>query len=686
MPKLTINGKEIEVAPGTTVMQACQMMDVEVPHFWYHERLDIAGNCRMCLVELENAPKPIASCAMPAADGMVIKTNSDMAEKARKGVMEFLLLNHPLDCPICDQGGECDLQDQAMAYGYDDARTKEMRRSVKDKYMGPLIKTIMTRCIHCTRCIRFIEDVAGVEELGATGRGEHMEVTTYVEKALTSEMSGNIIDLCPVGALTSKPYAFKARSWELKKTESIDVMDAIGANIRVDSAGNEVMRVLPRLHEDVNEEWISDKSRFSCDGLKRQRLDRPYIRKRGKLHESSWEEAFAHIAKNLENVKSTQIAALAGDLCEAESMYALKNLMASLGSTNIDCRTDGAELDAANRGSYLFNTTIAGIEEADACLIVGANPRYEAPLVQARLRKRYLRGGFEVGLIGEKVELTHNYKHLGSTPKVLQEVISGKNDFAKVLKKAKRPMIILGAHALTRPDAQALLALVHEFCSKFNLIKNKDGWNGFSVLHTAASRVGALDMGFVPGKGGKAMADILNGASRGSIKAVYLLNVDNVDMKKLKKAFVIYQGHHGDKGAQAADVVLPGAAYTEKDGIYTNMEGRVQFATRAVFPPGDAKEDWKIIRALSERLGHILPFNTLQELRTKLFADYPVFAKEDELVPAKWQKFGKKGKLSAKPFESKYKNFYMTDVVSSNSETMAKCTNEFYYQTKMAAE
>ncbi len=675
MPKLTINGKAVEVAPGATVLQACEAAGVEVPRFCYHERLSIAGNCRMCLVEQEKAPKPIASCAMPAADGMVIHTDSPMARKARKGVMEFLLINHPLDCPICDQGGECDLQDQAMAYGFDRGRYAENKRAVQDKDFGPLVKTSMTRCIHCTRCIRFITEVAGVEELGATFRGEHMEVTTYVEKALSSELSGNIIDLCPVGALTSKPYAFMARPWELRKVESVDVLDAVGAAIRVDVRGGEVLRVLPRLNEAVNEEWISDKSRFACDGLRRQRLDRPYVRRDGKLVPATWAEALGAIAQRAKGVTGDRIAALAGDLACVESMTALKDLMAGLGSANIDCRQDGAALDPYARASYLFNTTIAGIEQADACLLIGTNPRWEAPVLNARLRKRFLAGGFRVALIGQQTDLTYRYDYLGAGPQTLADLAAGKLAFGDLLRLAKKPMIIVGQGALARPDGAAILALAREVAEKFNMVR--EDWNGFNVLHTAAARVGGMDVGFVPGAGGRGTAEILAGAQNGSIEMVYLLGADEIDPELLGKAFVVYQGHHGDEGAHRADVILPGAAYTEKNATYVNTEGRPQQARMAAFPPGEAREDWKIVRALSEAMGKRLPYDTLAQLRRRIEQANPVFAAPGRVTAAPWSAFGRIGAVQATPFTSPIANFYMSDPISRASETMAQCSQAF---------
>ena len=660
MPKLTIDGVEIEVDAGLTVLQACEIAGAEIPRFCYHERLSVAGNCRMCLVEMERAPKPIASCAMPVGEGMVISTNSETIIKARKGVMEFLLINHPLDCPICDQGGECDLQDQAMSFGGDRSRYAEDKRAVKDKDLGPLVSTVMTRCIHCTRCIRFATEIAGVPELGATGRGEHMEVGTYVEKALSSELSGNIIDLCPVGALTSKPYAFNARPWELKKTESIDVMDALGANVRIDTRGAEVLRIVPRNNDEVNEEWISDKTRFACDGLRRQRLDQPFVRKDGKLAAASWEDAFAAIAAKVKGAGS-KIAALAGDQADCESMYALKSLLASLGSTNIDCRQDGAAIGAGSRSGYLFNSTIAGIEDADAILIVGSNPRLESPVLNARIRKRYLQGGLKIALIGEEAELTYKHDYLGAGTDTLAEVASGSNAFAQILKDAENPMIIVGSGALTRVDGDAVLGAARKIAEDTGMI-SKD-WNGFNVLHTAASRVGGLDLGFVPG----------GAFSYSDMDVVYLLGADEIEMDGLGDAFVVYQGHHGDAGAHRADVILPGAAYTEKNATYVNLEGRAQRTQLASFPVGEAKEDWAIIRALSTELGQTLPFDSLADLRVKMINATPSLGNIDEVTPAEWGAFGSDGQMSSDGFVNPIDNFFMTDPISRASSTMAAC-------------
>lgn len=682
MVKLTIDGQEVEAEGGMTVMQACEQEGIEIPRFCYHERLSIAGNCRMCLVSMERAPKPIASCAMPVGEGMVIQTNTPEVQKMRKGVMEFLLINHPLDCPICDQGGECDLQDQAMGYGSDKSRFSENKRAVKDKYMGPLISTTMTRCIHCTRCIRFASEVAGVPELGATGRGENMEVGTYVSKALTSELSGNMIDLCPVGALTSGPYAFNARPWELKKTESIDVTDAVGSNIRIDGRGPEVKRVLPRLNEDVNEEWISDKARFSCDGLKAQRLDKPFVRRDGKLTPSTWPEAFDAIAAAFAPLKGDEIAAIAGDLADCESMTVLKDLMAALQSENLDCRQDGAYLDPAQRAGYVFNTTISGIDRADAILLIGTNPRREASVLNARIRKRYVAGGVDIASIGEVEDLTYPVQNLGNSPSVLKEIAAGKGDFAKVLKKAQRPMLILGQGALSRPDGAAILELARKAADKLGMIDSAQDWNGFNVLHTAAARVGGLDLGFVPGNTGRDVNGILNGAEAGDIKAVYLLGADEIDTSKLENAFVVYQGHHGDAGAHCADVILPGAAYTEKTGTYVNTEGRVQLGRLSVFPPGDAREDWTIIRALSDTLGKTLPYDNLQQVRGRMVELNGNFLNVDEIRPAKWEEFGVKGTVEDVPFSSPVSNFYMTNSISRASVTMAKCADEFLGATE----
>ena len=671
MPKLTVNDVEVEVEDGSTVLHACEAAGVEIPRFCYHDRLSIAGNCRMCLVDMERAPKPIASCAMPAGDGMVIRTDTDRVKKAREGVMEFLLINHPLDCPICDQGGECDLQDQAMGYGLDGSRFSENKRAVDNKHMGPLISTVMTRCIHCTRCVRFATEVAGVPELGAIGRGESMEITTYLEKTLASELSANVIDLCPVGALTSRPYAFAARPWELNKVETIDVMDALGSNIRVDARGAQVMRVLPRLNEDINEEWISDKTRYAIDGLRRQRLDKPYARGRdGRLHPVSWDEALKSLATALRKAKPNAIGAIAGNQADAESLYALKSLMTRLGSPNLDCRQDGAKI-GGNRAGYLFNSTIAGIDDADALLIIGSNPRIEAAVLNARIRRNWLSSRMPVAVVGPKVDLTYYADFLGQDPAILDALAEGSHKFAAKLKKAKRPMIIIGMGALARADGAAMLGKARQIAESYGVVTKQ--WNGFNVLHNAAARVGGLDLGFVPARGGMDIAAMGKAAKAGKLDLLWLLGADEIDFEPFASSFVVYQGHHGDAGAHHADLVLPGAAYTEKDGIYVNTEGRVQYATRAAFPPGDAREDWTIIRAVSGAVGKSIGFDTLAELREALCADHPHFADADDIAPAKWASFGGWAKLSAEPVGQAFDNFYMTCAISRASETMAEC-------------
>ncbi|HLT02193.1 MAG TPA: NADH-quinone oxidoreductase subunit NuoG, partial [Geminicoccaceae bacterium] len=627
---------------------------------------------RMCLVEMERSPKPIASCAMPAADGMVIRTDTPMVHRARKGVLEFLLINHPLDCPICDQGGECDLQDLTLFYGPDHSRFKENKRSVLDKNLGPLISTHMTRCIHCTRCIRFLDEIAGIEELGMVHRGEHEEISTWIERALESELQGNIIDLCPVGSLNSKPYEYRARPWELRKTESIDVLDAVGCNIRVDARPPEVMRIVPRLHEDINEEWISDKSRFSYDGLKKRRLDVPMVKQDGKLRVADWRDAFTAIRDRLAGVPGERIAAIVGDLVDCEAMVVLKDLMARLGSPHLDCRQDGAKLEANPRCGYLFNTTIAGIEQADLCLLIGTNPRYEASLVNARIRKRWRQGGFVAGRIGPKVNLTYPVVELGAGPSTLAEVADGSHEFCARLEQAARPMLIVGQGALGRPDGAAILASARAIAERYGMIR--DDWCGFNVLHTAAARVGGLDLGLVPGEGGRDVAGILDGAARGEIEMVFLLGADEIDTERLGDAFVIYQGHHGDRGAARADVILPGAAYTEKNAIYVNTEGRPQLARLAVFPPGEAKEDWKILRALSEVIGHKVPLDSIGQVRARMAELAPQLAAVDVVQPAPWQPFGQTGRLDPAPFTYPIADFYRTDPISRSSAVMAECT------------
>lgn len=677
MPKLTINGKEIEVEAGLTLIQACEVAGVEIPRFCYHDRLHVAGNCRMCLVEVEKSPKPVASCAQPVSEGMIVHTDSAMVKRAREGVMEFLLINHPLDCPICDEAGECDLQDQALKYGRGSNRFHENKRSVPDKYMGPLVKTNMTRCIHCTRCIRFATEIAGVEELGAMGRGEHMEVGTYVEQSLTSELSGNIVDICPVGALTSRPYAFKARSWELHKTESIDVHDAVGCNIRIDTRGKEVMRILPKLHEDINEEWISDKARHACDGLQNQRLDVPYIRIDGKLQQCSWHDALKHIRQNLKNLDGKEIGAIIGDLVDAESIAVLKDIMIGLKSPHFDCAQEGAKFDTETRANYLFNTTIAGIERADFCLLIGANPRHEATLVNARMRKRWLKSGFEVCSIGEIGDMTYPVTNIGNEPKILQEITSGKHAIAKKFKQAKNPMIIIGYGALMRDDAMAILHECSEIISKFSQTQ-------FNILHSAASRVAALDLGFVPQRGGMYTKDILAAAAKGKIKAMYLLGADEIDTEQLQDCFVIYQGHHGDKSAHIADVILPGVAYTEKNATYVNLEGRSQRTRQAVQPHKEAKEDCAVLMDVADAIGIELRYSTKEQLHKAMIKIAPVFASYDKIKSEKFQAMGSKGKLLAQPIRVREFNYYFTDPICRASKTMAQCVAEIWNKRKVA--
>ncbi len=688
MTKILVDGVEVDVPPELTLLQACEAAGAEIPRFCYHERLSVAGNCRMCLIEVKvggkAGPKPIASCAQqvkdlpPPRDNMLneLVTKSAGVKKARNGVMEFLLINHPLDCPICDQGGECDLQDQSVAYGRGGSRFDENKRAVEEKFMGPLVKTVMTRCIQCTRCIRFVTEVAGVSELGATGRGEDMEVTTYLEAALTSELSANVIDLCPVGALTSKPYAFNARPWELTKTETIDVMDALGSNIRVDARGDAVLRVLPRVNEEINEEWISDKTRYAEDGLSRQRLDRPFIRENGKLRAATWAEALEATAKALAG-DPKKIGAIAGDLACGESMKATLDLFRALGSLNTDCRADSAQVGGGLRQSYLFNSTIAGLDEADAILIVGANPRIEAPVLNARIRKAWLRGA-EIGVVGEAVDLTYRYAHIGAGPQSLSDL--GK--FGDVLKNGQKPMIIVGAGALARKDGGAVLRAAGKLASGLA----KDGWNAFNVLHTAASRVGGLDLGFLPGEGGKSASEML----AGGMDTLLLLSVDEVALPET--GTVIYIGTHGDAGAHRADIILPGAAYTEKDATWVNTEGRVQYGRRATFPKGDAKEDWAILRALSGVMGKTLPYDSLGALRQKMIADHPTFGQVDYAPGASdaagfdLAKIGNDGKLSNDAFKSPIADFYLTNPIARASKTMAECSRLRADAHQVAAE
>ena len=661
--KVTVDGVEVEVEAGTTIMQACEEAGAEIPRFCYHERLSVAGNCRMCLVEVENAPKPVASCAMPVAPDMVVSTTSDTVKTAREGVMEFLLINHPLDCPICDQGGECDLQDQALGFGGDASRFEDNKRAVENKNMGPLVKTIMTRCIHCTRCVRFAQEVAGVPEIGAIGRGEDMEITTYLEASLDSEMSGNVIDLCPVGALTSRPYAFTARPWELRKTETIDVMDALGSNIRVDMRGREAMRIMPRNHDDVNEEWLSDKSRFVWDGLNTQRLDRPFIRRDGKLVPASWDEAFDLVESKLKG-KGDKTAAIAGDLVCAEGQFALKGLMDAFESPHVDCRQDGAKISGP-RGNYLFNASIAGIEEADALLLIGSNPRLEAPVLNARIRKRYLAGDFPIAAIGEATDLTYQAEFIGAGADTLADLLAGKQSFADTLKNAENPMIIVGQGALTRDDGAAVLASAIELAEKTGA--------SFNMLHTAAARVAGLDLGLLPGDGGFDVAAMQEAAQSGALENIILYGADEIAGASLGNAFVVYIGSHGDRGAHRADVILPAAAYTEKQATYVNTEGRAQMTEQAATPPGEAREDWKIFRALSARLDITLPYDNLNALRAAMYEAAPHLAQLDEIVAADAPQAPSHDGLGTDAFTYAVNDFYFTNPIARASAIMADC-------------
>ncbi|XP_047903152.1 NADH-ubiquinone oxidoreductase 75 kDa subunit, mitochondrial [Anser cygnoides] len=675
-----VDGQPVLVNPGTTVLQACEKAGIQIPRFCYHDRLSVAGNCRMCLVEIEKAPKPVAACAMPVMKGWNILTNSEKSRKAREGVMEFLLANHPLDCPICDQGGECDLQDQSMMFGSDRSRFREGKRAVEDKNIGPLVKTIMTRCIQCTRCIRFASEVAGVDDLGTTGRGNDMQVGTYVEKMFMSELSGNIIDICPVGALTSKPYAFTARPWETRKVESIDVLDALGSNIVVSTRTGEVMRILPRLHEDINEEWISDKTRFAYDGLKRQRLTQPMIKnEKGLFVYASWEDVLTRVAGVLQAVEGKDVAAIVGGLVDAEALIALKDLLNRVNCDTLCTEeifpTDGAGTDL--RSNYLLNTKIAGVEEADVLLLVGTNPRFEAPLFNARIRKSWLHNDLHVALVGSPVNLTYTYDHLGESPQILQDIASGKHAFCKVLDQAKKPVVVVGSAALQRSDGAAIHAAVSTIAQNART-KSSVGsdWKVMNILHRVASQVAALDLGFKPG---------VEAIRKNPPKVLYLLGADSgcITRQDLPKdCFIIYQGHHGDVGAPMADVILPGAAYTEKAATYVNTEGRAQQTRVAVTPPGMAREDWRIIRAVSEMAGMTLPYENLDQIRKRLEEVSPNLVRYDDVEEANYFKQANelsklvKQQLLADPLvppQLTIKDFYMTDSISRASQTMAKC-------------
>ncbi len=668
MPKIIINGKEIEFEPGMTVLQACELADVEIPRFCYHERLSIAGNCRMCLVEMEKSNKPIASCAMPAAEGMNIKTNTNLVEKARKGVMEFLLANHPLDCPVCDQGGECDLQDQSLYYGVDKSRFSENKRYVSEKYMGPLIKTQMTRCIHCTRCVRFATEIAGVPEIGAVGRGENMEITTYLEKSMESELSGNVIDLCPVGALTSKPYAFSARPWELKKTESIDVLDAVGSNIRVDTYGWEVKRILPRLNENINEEWISDKTRYSCDGLLKQRLDVPYLKKENKLVKSNWDEVINCLVKKFKDTNPSLIAGHIGDLVSLETTLAFKRFFEILGSQNLEFREKNFYINPLDKMNYLLNTSINGIEEADLILLIGSNPRHEATILNARIRKAFKKNKTQIFSIGYPGDLTYDYKTIGNSTQTIKDIIEEKHKFNEILNKSQKPMIIIGESALELESGGYIFEELKDFLIRKNFINDK--WNSLNILIQNASTVGCLDLDIVKDSfGNNSFFDNLN---RRKFKIIYLLGSDNLKFEK-NDEFVIYQGSHGDRGAEIADVILPSPAYTEENGLYQNLEGRVQECRKASYPAGEAKESWKILNDISKSLENKKLFNSFNSLREDVLKMIINFKGLNELP--------KFSKPTAK-IEQKFKDekviineidYYYSNCISRSSKVMSEC-------------
>lgn len=675
-----VDGKSVEVEPGTTVLQACEKAGIQIPRFCYHERLSVAGNCRMCLVEIEKAPKPVAACAMPVMKGWNILTNSEKTRKAREGVMEFLLANHPLDCPICDQGGECDLQDQSMQFGSDRSRFTEGKRAVEDKNIGPLIKTIMTRCIQCTRCVRFASEIAGVEDLGTTGRGNNLQIGTYVEKMFMSELSGNVIDVCPVGALTSKPYAFTARPWETRKTESIDVLDAVGSNIIVSTRGGEVMRVMPRLNEDINEEWISDKTRFAYDGLKRQRLTQPMVKdESGQLTPTTWEDALTRVAGAVQGVQGSQVAAIAGGMADAEALVSLKDLLNRLDSENLCTEevfpTAGAGTDL--RSNYLLNSRIAGIEESDLLLLVGTNPRYEAPLFNARIRKSWLHNELQVAMVGHNVDLSYSYDHLGEETSVLKDLASGVHPFCQVLASAKRPVVVVGSSALQREDGAAILSAVSTIAQNARASSGvEDGWKVLNVLHRVASQVAALDLGYKPG---------VDSIRKNPPQVLFLLGADGGCVSRADLApgcLIVYQGHHGDVGAPMADIILPGAAYTEKNATYVNTEGRSQHTKIAVTPPGLAREDWRIIRAVSELAGAALPYDSLEEVRERLAEVSPNLVRYDDVEEANYFKQANELAQSVNqelistplvPPQVSVKDFYMTDSISRASQTMAKC-------------
>ena len=665
MLKLKVNDIEVEVEEGLTVLQACEKAGVEIPRFCYHEKLSIAGNCRMCLVEMEKSPKPVASCAMPAAEGMVIKTNTPKIEKSRKGVMEFLLANHPLDCPVCDQGGECDLQDQSMFYGIDKSRFKENKRAVPDKYMGPLIKTQMTRCIHCTRCIRFATEIAGVPELGAIGRGEDMQITTYLEKSIQSELSGNVIDLCPVGALTSKPYVFEARPWELKKTETIDVMDAVGSNIRVDTYDWEVKRVLPIINEDINEEWISDKTRYACDGLLNQRLDTPYIKYNNKFEKASWDEVYKIIKSKINNTNKDKIAGFVGDLTNMEASYIFKEFFErTIDTKNYESRSSNIFVDNSNRENYLFNSKINGIEETDFILLIGTNPRFEATMLNARIRKAYLKNGVKIVSLNDVGDLTYPYQSLDGKTKTIKDIFENNHELSKDIIKAQKPIIIFGESFLRSKSVNYLFNLSKKFLSDNG--KSNEEWNSLNILSSDAATVGNLDLDIINHD-----KDLIRVLGENNFDLIFLLGQDNLRFNKTNE-FVIYIGSHGDNGAELADIILPGAAYTEQSGHYTNLEGKIQKAFKASYPPGDAKEDWQILNDLAEFMNNRKLFNDKEELESSMFNYLNL---KNEKKNASLNK-----NLNSNEFENEalkiiIKDYYFSNVIARSSKTMLNCNN-----------
>ena len=663
MPKIIINNKEVEFDEGMTVLQACELAGEEIPRFCYHERLSIAGNCRMCLVEIDKSNKPIASCAMPATDGMKIKTNTSLVDKARKGVMEFLLANHPLDCPVCDQGGECDLQDQSLFYGLDNSRYNENKRQVKEKYMGPLIKTQMTRCIHCTRCVRFATEVAGIPELGAIGRGEDMEITTYLEKSMESELSANVIDLCPVGALTSKPYAFEARPWELKKTETIDVMDAVGSNIRVDTYGWEVKRILPRLNEDINEEWISDKTRYACDGLLKQRIDVPYIRENGNLRKASWKEALKLFVNKIKEYEPNEIAGMVGDLADLEMIYSFKSFFENcLSSQNFECRQDRIYLDPKERINYLFNSTINGIEDSDLILLVGTNPRLEATILNSRIRKKYVKNKIPIYSIGDPGDLTYPYKYIGDNTSIIRDIFSGSHEISEKIKKSKKPMIVIGESALQGKSGKYVFQIIKNFLIENNFVSDK--WNALNILNQHASRVGAIDLGIYSIKENENFS-FFDKMDKNEFKFIYLLGSDDIKFDKGDK-FIVYQGSHGDKGAELADIILPGAAYTEKNGLFINLEGRLQSANKASYPPGDSREDWVIFKDIANLMKKSIGYNNLQQLRDLIRKK--INSNKNNLNKIKQKADFVEHKILIKPID-----YYFTNSIARSSKIMNEC-------------